>query len=267
MKAYQTAEYSFSLNCPSASGSSLTLAFFTDLHNCCGTAEADELEKRLLALKPDLVLCGGDSIIAIPGKPISETVRFLQRIAEQYPLVIGTGNHEYRTRLYPETYGPMYKLYSESLTQSPNITLLENAEKQFVINGIPVRIYGFDLPRQYYRRFTRTAVPAEEISRVFGSPDPNSVTVLLSHNPSSLPACLEWGADLSLFGHNHGGIFRLGEHSGLISPGFRLFPGDVYGHFQIRGKHGIISSGCGEHTIPVRIHNPREIVGIHITTF
>ncbi len=266
MKRYVTSEYEITVSCPPYAGRSFTLAFFTDLHNCCRPDERMEIISRIVALNPDLVLCGGDSIVAVPGTSTESAVKFLQHIAAQFPLVIGTGNHEYRTRLYPETYGSMYSAYREPLSCTDNVFLLENEQRLFRPADIPVRIYGFELPREYYRRFgKRRTVPVSELSRVFGSCDRDCVTVLLSHNPAALPACLEWGADLTLSGHYHGGIMRLGEHRGLISPEFRLFPNDVFGRFETGGKHAIISSGCGEHTLPVRLCNPREIVGIRIS--
>ena len=265
MKSYITTEYNISLPYTSCAGSEIKLAFFSDMHNCCNYGEAEELYTRLKALKPDLVLCGGDSIVASPGKKTDGAVKFLRRVAEQFPLVIGTGNHEFRARLYPETYGTMYASYHDPMLKTDNVYLLENTHRLFTVGNVPVRVYGFELPRIYYRRFRKNHVPSEEISSIFGEPDSKAVTILLSHNPVTLPACLEWGADLTLFGHAHGGIMRIGSHSGLISPEFRLFSSNVYGHFQINGKHGIISSGCGEHTIPVRVHNPREVVGIHMT--
>ena len=264
MKSYTTAEYTLTLQRPRLAGSVVTLAYFTDLHNCCSIEETEELTRRIDSLHPDLVLCGGDSIVASPGKEVGEAVRFLQSIALRYPLIIGTGNHEYRSRIYPETYGNMYEQYRDPLLNTANLFLLENTHRLFYAKGVPLRIYGFELPRFYYKRFRRHPVPVQEISRIFGRPDSREVSILLSHNPASLPACLEWGADLSLFGHYHGGVLRFGKHSGLVSPDFRPFPSNVYGHFQIGGKHGIISSGCGEHTIPVRIHNPREVVGIRL---
>ncbi|MBQ9322557.1 MAG: metallophosphoesterase [Eubacterium sp.] len=262
MKPYTTTRYALSLSLPAYAGCRLKLAYFTDMHNCCRPEEAEEVMTRISILKPDLVLCGGDSIVARPGEEVCDTVQFLLRIAQHFPLVIGTGNHEYRARLYPETYGSMYDDYREPLTGPDNICLLENAQRLFTVNGVPMRLYGFDLPRSYYKRFRRKTVPAKEIGRVFGAPDRESVTILLSHNPASLPACMEWGANLTLCGHYHGGILRIGRHSGLVSPEFRPFPSNVYGHFQTEDKHGIISSGCGEHTIPLRIRNPREIVSI-----
>ena len=75
MKTYKTAEYSFSISRPSYAGNSVKLAYFTDMHNCCSPKEAEELEGRLFSLEPDLVLCGGDSIIARPGEPVERSVK------------------------------------------------------------------------------------------------------------------------------------------------------------------------------------------------
>ena len=265
MQAYQTVFYTLHLPHTGYHDKQVRIAFFSDLHSCCSAEEKAEILKRLDELHPDVVLCGGDSIVAVPGHSVQEPVRFLREIAGQYRLVIGTGNHEYRSRLYPETYGTMYRDYRDALA-CQNIDILENAELRITLSGLPLHLYGFDMPREYYGRIRRKVLPVSEIRNIFGKPDPDAVSILLAHNPRALGAYQEWGADLTLCGHYHGGIMRIGRHYGLISPELRPFPSRAYGHFQKNGKHVIISSGCGEHTIPVRVHNPREIVGICITT-
>ncbi|MCF0146089.1 MAG: phosphohydrolase, partial [Eubacterium sp.] len=122
-----------------------------------------------------------------------------------------------------------------------------------------------NLPVHLYSRiFTRPMRPSL-LNRAFGGPRTDIPTILLSHHPKTIPAAFEWGSDLTLCGHYHGGILRFGKHSGLVSAEMRPFPRDVYGYFQKDGKHAIISSGCGEHDIPLRICNPREIVAVTIT--
>ena len=69
---------------------------------------------------------------------------------------------------------------------------------------------------------------------------------------------------MTLCGHYHGGVWRFGKHRGLISPDFRLFP-RAHGLFRKDGRNVIISAGLGEHTIPVRIHNPRELVILELS--
>ena len=74
----------------------------------------------------------------------------------------------------------------------------------------------------------------------------------------------EWGADLILSGHYHGGVVRLSEHYGLSSPQYLFLPPFCCGDFHKGDQHMIVSAGLGEHTIPLRIHNPRELLVIDI---
>ena len=53
---------------------------------------------------------------------------------------------------------------------------------------------------------------------------------------------------------------QLKDNKGLISPDPSLFPHIAYGCVQRKGKTAIVSAGMGEHTIPFRIKDPREIV-------
>ena len=82
--------------------------------------------------------------------------------------------------------------------------------------------------------------------------------ILLSHNPLYYPAYRDWGADLTLSGHIHGGIIRIPGLGGLLSPDLTLFPRYDGGHFTERGKHLIVSRGLGNHFL-VRVMNPPEI--------
>ena len=55
-------------------------------------------------------------------------------------------------------------------------------------------------------------------------------------------------------------VLRLSEHHGLTCPQFLLFPPFCCGDFHRGGSHMIVSAGLGEHTVPLRIHNPRELL-------
>mgnify|MGYP000582777615 CR=1 FL=1 len=52
----------------------------------------------------------------------------------------------------------------------------------------------------------------------------NSYHILLAHNPSYMEAYKEWGSDLILSGHLHGGCVRLPGIGGVITPQAFLFP-------------------------------------------
>ena len=56
----------------------------------------------------------------------------------------------------------------------------------------------------------------------------------------------------------------LGKKRGAIAPDFRIFPGECGGMHQKNGCAVIVSAGLGDHHMPVRIGNPRELVVLHI---
>ena len=153
----------------------------------------------------------------------------------------------------------MYDVYREQLTEA-GVVWLENQDVHVTAGGIPFRICGLDLKGKYYGRLRVPHLPAGEIRDHFGEPDPSECTILLAHTPRMMKTYQDWGADITFCGHYHGGVMRIGKNRGLISPDLRVFPGNAYGIFPNQGKYVIVSSGCGEHTIPLRIRNPREIV-------
>ena len=192
---------------------------------------------------------------------LDDMAALLNRIAAEYPLYLALGNHETRMRAQRERFGDRYDDFIDSL-HTDNITILDNRNAETDIRGIPVRIYGFTMRSKYYARLHHVEMPPVELREALGVPDPEAVNILLAHNPACRNACVKWGADLTLSGHYHGGIMRVGKHRGAVTPDFRIFSPNAYGWFENGGKHVIITSGAGEHTIPVRIANPREIVSI-----
>ena len=121
-------------------------------------------------------------------------------------------------------------------------------------------MYGLEIPLIYYKKPKSPMLQTEEIQQLIGKPDQDRVNLLLAHNPKYGNAYFEWGADLILSGHYHGGIVRFGRNKGILSPQFQLFPPYCCGAFHRKNQHMYVSAGLGEHTIPVRIHNPRELL-------
>ena len=100
------------------------------------------------------------------------------------------------------------------------------------------------------------------LEELIGTPSKAGIHILLAHNPKYGNTYLSWGADLILSGHYHGGILRFNENHGLTCPQYLLFPPYCCGRFQSGRSTMIISAGLGEHTIPIRLHNPRELLVI-----
>lgn len=230
-----------------------------DLHNKQYGKKNAVLLKAIEEQEPDAVLIAGDMLTAHPGKSMEPAVDFVTALAEKYPVFYGNGNHEHRLKLYPETYGDMAKEYEEALERAGIQPLVNRHE---ILSEQNIAIYGAEIDREYYRRFTIPEMEETYLPKLLGKPDPDKYTILLAHNPDFFPSYAKWGADLVLSGHVHGGMVRIPGWRGIVSPNVRLFPRYDGGRFTEGSSTMILSRGLGMHTIPVRLFNPGELIVI-----
>ena len=97
------------------------------------------------------------------------------------------------------------------------------------------------------------------LKTALGEKDPAHFTVLLLHSPLYLDEAAEWGADLTLAGHFHGGTIRLFGR-GLMTPQYQFFYPRCQGMFSFGEKKGIVSAGLGTHSVNVRLFDRPEAV-------
>ena len=91
-------------------------------------------------------------------------------------------------------------------------------------DNIPVEIYGLEMPTCKYKKFQKQTFTKDEVQEFLGKSNPENYNVLIAHNPMFVKSYLEWGADLVLSGHLHGGVVRLPGIGGIITPDFTIFP-------------------------------------------
>ena len=241
--------------------------FLADLHSHKFSGDNEGLLKSIEKQNPDFIVIGGDMMTARPGKNNRVAISFLRRLLEKNVVYYGLGNHEHRSRLYPETYGKMYEEYFNAIA-SDNLKVLDNTTMVEPKSGI--EIAGLTIDRSYYKRFKRikmdpayvgeTVAPAENSSG-------NPYKILIAHNPEYGDAYFETDYDLFLSGHLHGGIIRLPGIGGVAAPSFHLFPkynGGLYKN-KAGNKAGYVSCGLGTHTVPMRFLNPGEVTVIEIS--
>lgn len=241
----------------------LRIVFLTDMHNKVRGGDGEKIWQLLEKCRPDLVLVGGDVMVGKPGREIATAAQFIRELSERYPVWYANGNHEQRISARPEEFGEMGERYDRAVKETRAVRLI-NRQAEFQVNDIPVTIYGFDPDEKFYDKGFRKKGMKEELEKVFGTPDEKSYTILLSHTPRYGKEYLSWGADLTLSGHYHGGVMLLGKRRGLVTPDFRMLSAFCGGIRSEGERHMIVSAGLGEHTIPVRIHNPREITLIEV---
>lgn len=232
----------------------------SDLHNKSYGEKNQKLWNAIEKLNPEAILIAGDMLTAKPGKSYQVALKLMKDLAAKYPVYYGMGNHETRLFLYPETYGDAGERYENEL-KKVQIEFLRNVSRKCEDN---IRITGLDMARRYYRRFKKTAMDKNYLQDTLGKVKAEEYEILLAHNPDYFEEYADWGADLVLSGHVHGGMMRLPILGGVVSPAFKLFPKYDGGLFQYGKSTMILSRGLGMHTIPIRIFNPGELISLKL---
>ena len=230
----------------------------SDLHNKRYGKNNELLLKAIDDCKPDFVLVAGDILTAKPGESLEPAIEFMQKLTVKYPVYYGSGNHEHRLKLYPETYDDMSMRYEKALADAGVVRLING---HVTLEEYGITIYGSEIDKEFYKRFKVVPMPETYMGSILGQCDKENYTVLLAHNPDYFPQYAAWGADLVCSGHVHGGVARVPFWGkGAISPSLRLFPKYDGGVFQEGKCTMLLSRGLGAHTIPFRLFNPAELL-------
>ena len=236
------------------------IILITDLHNKQYGRNNQVLWNKIDLISPDLIIIAGDMITN--GKyDNTPACDFLKLISSKYPVYYGNGNHETRLALFAEQYAPAAEKYEQTVGALPVKRLRNESEYLADLN---LNIHGLDLEWSYYKRFNKNGLTVDYLDEKIGAPVDGVVSLLIAHNPEYFPVYADWGADLVVSGHMHGGILKLPLIGGVISPRFRLFPKYDGGIFTEKRSTMIVSRGLGSHLLPLRFFNPAELVVIHM---
>lgn len=240
------------------------IAFLTDLHSSQFGENNEQLLLELNQQTPDCVVIGGDLFVANPGQEVKTAANLVNSLCEKYPVYYGLGNHEHRTKLYPNIYGTMWEQYISLL--SDHVQFLVNEKQYLERDGARIALYGLDLAAEYYRRFTLQPMEEDYLHSILGDVNEEEYSIMIGHNPDYFPRYAQWGADLVLAGHIHGGLVRLPIIGGLLSPMVRFFPKYDKGRYHIGQSEMILSGGLGNHTFKFRVCNIPELVLLELHT-
>ena len=247
------------------------VVFFSDLHlkqygknNSC---LLHEIKKE----SPDYIFIGGDLITTYPiayhgvrgdYKWLGVIVQFLCELNKVCPIYYVDGNHEVNLKTALDgAYNDIYTKYIAAIKEA-GVNII-NDNKADLSNNI--RIYGLVQPIELFQKRQHSSL---ELSDIYSRIDLSSFSkynILLTHNPQYFDKYSDWGADLVLSGHTHGGVIRFGQ-KGLIAPSYKLFPEYCYGRYKFGQSNMIVSSGLNMHTFPIRWFNPAEFVIVEIVS-
>jgi predicted MPP superfamily phosphohydrolase len=188
-------------------------------------------------------------------------LEFVKRLRKKYPVYYAYGNHEHRLFLYPERYGDAGERLQQGLDDLGVVSLVNDS---IYLEEYGVTLSGLKVHKRYYKRGILQQLELDRMQKWLKPVTEPGYKILMAHNPDYFSTYKEWGADLVLAGHVHGGIVRLPLLGGVVSPRIAFFPKYDGGRFDEDGKTMIVSRGLGVHTLPIRLFNPGELVNLII---
>lgn len=139
------------------------------------------------------------------------------------------------------------------------MTCLLNGSVRFQKKDEFINIAGVYFEPEYYRNKNGgyrglPSVGFEDVQNRIGK-RPEGFTILLAHNPDYFSAYAKWGADITVSGHIHGGIIRIGK-KGLLHPERKFFPKYSAGIYKLDDKALAVTAGLGK----FRLFNASEVM-------
>lgn len=227
------------------------IMLLTDLHNRDIT---EKLVKIVNEENPNIIVMSGDMI----NEKVDGFDNFFNLCEELKDKTVYYvfGNHE--ENMSDEKQNE----FIEKIKEKPNVILLNNDKVEL---DDSFTIYGFSHQVKYYLASTKEKIDLNYIEERIGKIDINKFNLLISHDPLLYNLYSEYGFDMVLSGHLHGGIINIPFVGGLLSPDFTFFPKYYKGVNKIGNTNLVISRGLGYgYMIPIRVFNRGEVVIINL---
>ena len=232
------------------------IAFLSDYHEAAYGTLDNKILKILKDNKPECVLLGGDMLNSNEDPADNlQCIRLINRIAKRHKVLYAFGNHEKKLAIDYYNKGVDFNRFTRRL--NPKVKILRDESYKLFDD---VYIYGLDIPIKYYARVHFPKMDKQVLEQCLGKRPDGAYTILLAHTPDFIKGYSDWGADLILSGHFHGGMVRLPVLGGVISPRLRLFPKYDYGLYKEGNSTEIVTNGVGQHSVKIKINNCPEIV-------
>lgn len=233
------------------------IAQVSDLHNRDFGEDSNRLIKKIHAQNPDIVVLTGD-MVSTKDTDFTPFYQFISEITKHYPIYYIVGNHEQALEEQK-----LIEL-SQYLT-SHGVIILDNDYVTLEDGEDKIYLYGMWFHLMYYKNAKNDSIyfGTEQMDKILATKK-DGFSIGLIHNPVYFHTYADWGMDLVLSGHMHGGIINVPFKGGLLSPEIEFFPTFDAGYFTYKDSQMIISRGLGD-SIPIpRLFNTPELVIIEL---
>lgn len=232
----------------------------SDLHNYNYGKRNKKLIKKINKTNPDIIVMTGDMVNA-DSTNFDSFFNLATELSKKYTCYYIMGNHELRLTANKQL-EIIVKL------QALGIQVLNNSTTQIFKANDNIILYGLIQPLNTYKNNFKNnngvKYTLDNIKQYFPSVADEKFNILLTHSPFDFEVFANWGADLVLAGHVHGGSLRLPFIGGLLSPERSLFPKYSGGQYKINDSKMIVNRGLGDSTFKFRLFNNHEICVIEL---
>ena len=223
----------------------IRIALVSDLHSSLWGQEQSDLIAALAAENPHAVVLCGD-LFNMRGRN-ANTITLLNALAGSYACYFVLGNHEYKTNDIDNV--------TASIRQT-GIPILSGDSVRISSGNTGVALFGIDDALGGEERQQKQIADAAAARR------DDVYSILAIHVPNAIESYLQYGFDLTLSGHTHGGQVRIPNVlNGLYVSGQGLFPKYGGGQYDFGDQVLVVSRGLSKkpYLIP-RVFNPAELV-------
>ena len=216
------------------------IVVISDLHCTSFGKKNTTLVSQIQKLEPDIVVLTGD-IIDTVHSDYSALDNLLAGICPTFPVYAITGNHEFLSWTVQYLVKEISDKYGV-IDLDNNTTTLYRGEASISLTGV---------------------AGDKDIQKSADLPEPTDESpfrILLYHYANRFDAVSEYGFNLVLSGHAHGGIIRLPFIGGILGNDEVLFPKYTAGIYHKNGSTMIVSRGLGNSNSIPRFYNRPELV-------
>lgn len=235
----------------------IRIVHISDLHrkkfgNC-----NENLLKAIKNTSPDYIFITGD-MISRNVTDLTDFEHLINELLKIAPVYYSLGNHEKDL----ETISNKLYLQLISIIQKKCI-LLDNNSAEIKADDKNIDITGITIYNECYKSNgsykNLRKITTEDIHTLIGKKSDN-FNILLAHNPVFFESYADYGPDIVLSGHIHGGCVRLPFLGAVLSPERKFFPKYSKGLYKKNNTSMIVSAGLGK----FRMFNPPEIIVIDL---
>lgn len=251
----------------------------TDVHSIRTKEQINQIVNKVKKQEPNIIVITGDLIdsgyyanqnSAYQTKKISVienlTIKFIQELTKISKVYYVYGNHEMMLLDDPEN--NKFKVKLEEL----GVQILNNEIHYLYEGESRIKLLGIQDPACLYKDKVYSKIEGSSSDKakailddLYTKDSSKEFTILLAHRPECFKVYADYGIELTLSGHTHGGMLRLPFIRGIYAHPQGFFPDYSYGIYKNGNSKMIVGAGIGySGNIHFRVYNLPEIEVINL---